>query len=247
MKIRALLILLVFVGSCSGVYYPRLEGDINGDCEVDWIEENKIINFNSATIQELSKQLKGKSDYETGNKTHSWIVDNIDGTQKQTWFGKASYVLAVQQGQCSGKSILFTALMRANGIPTRILEGWWTLKGLDFKNKHLWCEFWDNQKEEWVFVDTHSLAGGSFETLPPVIDYYFVKFCDTSTNDCYMAEPDDSINERYFPESQKMEIPGDTDGNDDVSDTELLVYIDLWTQGLVGGTDLLTAIEYWAT
>jgi len=129
---------------------------------------------------------------------------------------------------------LFTALMRANGIPTRILEGWWTLKGLDFKNKHLWCEFWDNQKEEWVFVDTHSLAGGSFETLPPVIDYYFVKFCDTSTNDCYMAEPDDSINERYFPESQKMEIPGDTDGNDDVSDTELLVYIDLWTQGFSG-------------
>ena len=38
MKIRALLILLVFVGSCSGVYYPRLEGDINDDCKVDLID-----------------------------------------------------------------------------------------------------------------------------------------------------------------------------------------------------------------
>ena len=38
MKIRALLIMLVFVGSCSGVYYPRLEGDINDDCKVDLID-----------------------------------------------------------------------------------------------------------------------------------------------------------------------------------------------------------------
>jgi len=30
--------MLVFVGSCSGVYYPRLEGDINDDCKVDLID-----------------------------------------------------------------------------------------------------------------------------------------------------------------------------------------------------------------
>ena len=34
-KLKILLVVLVIVTICSGVYYPKLDGDINGDDKVD--------------------------------------------------------------------------------------------------------------------------------------------------------------------------------------------------------------------
>jgi len=42
-------------------------------------------------------------------------------------------------------------------------------------------------------------------------------------------------------------VPGDTDGDGEVSDFELLGYIGSWSDGTVGDFDLLAAIGTWAS
>jgi len=42
-------------------------------------------------------------------------------------------------------------------------------------------------------------------------------------------------------------VPGDTDGDNEVSDFELLAYIDQWSSGEVGDFDLLSAIDAWSS
>lgn len=56
----------------------------------------------------------------------------------------------------------------------------------------------------------------------------------------------DSDNIDYLPLVMPVTCKGDTDGDNIISDFELLDYIDLWAQGLVSDSDLLDAIDNWA-
>jgi len=41
-------------------------------------------------------------------------------------------------------------------------------------------------------------------------------------------------------------IPGDTNGDGEVSDFELLAFVELWVTGEVGDFELLEAVGYWS-
>lgn len=95
----------------------------------------------------------------------------INGSQKDIIFAYNAYKYLTNKGvyttdkflsaravcktlvtDCGGFATLFTAIMRANGIPARTLAGWWALSG---DQTHCKAEFWA-KGIGWVPVDITS-------------------------------------------------------------------------------------------
>ena len=88
-----------------------------------YLEKTEIVDFDHPEVllkaKELSKGLT--SDEEIGKKCFLFVRDEIrhSGDHKDSFTTfKASEVLEKQAGWCYAKSILLTALLRANNIPT---------------------------------------------------------------------------------------------------------------------------------
>lgn len=86
-------------------------------------------------------------------KIYDWVFHNV---RKETSVGvpSAVEVLENQSGDCNEHTVLFTALARASGIPTRMAAGivyTHARGGGDGMYYHAWPEVW--LKDRWVAVD----------------------------------------------------------------------------------------------
>jgi hypothetical protein len=115
---------------------------------------------NKAVIKQ-AEQLRGSNDYATARNTLDFVHKTIQaprGNQVNNVQLTASELLDKPVGVCYDNAILMTALLRAEGIPARLIsglslqiplnkEGDWTHPG----GAHAWVEFYVDGK--WHFTD----------------------------------------------------------------------------------------------
>lgn len=122
--------------------------------DLSYLSDEKMIALNDARIKRLAGRLKANTPRETVKRIYDWITKNIKRTGYQKQDLGARYALTHKSGDCTEFMYLFSALARANGIPTRNLSGFTArenrvLRAADYHN---WNEVLIDG--EWHLVDT---------------------------------------------------------------------------------------------
>lgn len=121
------------------------------------IEENDQFLEPSPYIQCTDLQIINKAKEIVGDETNAttasaklvnWVYDYLDKNPTAS-LPSALDVLEMKKGDCNEHSILFTALARAIGLPTKIYVGLVNLYGYAYYY-HAWCAVWLGK---WVPVD----------------------------------------------------------------------------------------------
>ncbi len=118
-----------------------------------YLRAEKNIELEHPRIQSLAQELKGSSAIETARRAFNWIGANVqDQGYRQEDYG-AAYAIENGKGDCTEFSYLFVALIRANGIPARVMGGFVVerdarLRGGEYHN---WAEFYVNGA--WELAD----------------------------------------------------------------------------------------------
>ncbi|MCL1819549.1 MAG: transglutaminase-like domain-containing protein [Oscillospiraceae bacterium] len=135
-----------------------------------------------------------KGDFERARAIHDWVCDNIwydeDVLSKRVPYGEQSALSTFnsKRGVCLGYANLTAALMRAAGIPTKVVFGYalwvedeteeWTAESAAGKlnANHAWNEFYVNGR--WVITDTtwntdNSYSLGEFSRDTGLINHYY--------------------------------------------------------------------------
>lgn len=152
-----------------------------GDVFDAYIQPQQYVDSNNNAVIRQAEQLRGNSDYETARNTLSYVHKTMrspSDNQEDTVQLPASELLESPVGVCYDNAILMTALLRANGIPTRVIsglvleiplgnEGDWSHPG----GAHAWVEFYADGR--WHFADptwgifeksdTEHLSYGTYE------------------------------------------------------------------------------------
>ena len=102
-------------------------------------------------IQALAKSITAGADlpWERARRIYAWVYEHIEKTPVIS-VPSALEVLKARQGDCNEHTVLFTALARAAGIPTRIAIGLVWSETLGAFGYHAWPEVYI---EGWVPMD----------------------------------------------------------------------------------------------
>ena len=159
-----------------------------------YLEATPYIQSDDTTIVNLAREIVGeeRNAYKAAVKLCEWVHFNID---YRFLFSNvtARDVLKTRSGDCSEFSLLYTAMARATGIPTRECQG--IVYGSDGKfYRHAWVESWVG---DWITMDptwneliadaTHLKFGEMYASTPKsitpedirVLDYEFETERDT--------------------------------------------------------------------
>ncbi|MCL2704342.1 MAG: hypothetical protein FWE91_12185 [Defluviitaleaceae bacterium] len=154
----------------------------DGDVLDEYTLPQQWVDSDNGDIIRLGEELRGRNDYRTArniiryaNKT----IRGVTGNQANTSRFSASELLVRRMGVCGDYAALMTALLRAEGIPARMISGLslriplknaadWSHRGV----AHAWVEFYADGK--WHFADptwgwfnrngTAHLSYGAYET-----------------------------------------------------------------------------------
>ena len=132
-------------------------------------------------VVRVASQLRTDMPAQTASATYDWIVGNL---KAETFIAEdrgAAYALKNKYGDCTEFAYLFTAMNRANAIPTRAVGGYVNkgnavLKAVDYHN---WAEF--KVDETWQIADPQKQALMSNQT-----DYIAMRII-TADNDGTMS------------------------------------------------------------
>jgi transglutaminase-like putative cysteine protease len=104
-----------------------------------------FIESGAATVVALAQSLRRESPLETARAIHTWINGNITAESYIEEPRSAAVTLEQKRGDCTEFAHLFTALARANGIPARVVGGFFVErdKHLRAADYHNWAEFFD--------------------------------------------------------------------------------------------------------
>ena len=133
----------------------------------DFLNDEKLVQLTDPDIQRIAKRLKTKDRRETITKTYDWIVANVRNTGYVRDDLGAVQALKRKSGDCTEFMYLFTALARANGIPTRNIAGFVAkenriLRPADYHN---WNEVYLDGSWHLVDTDREVLMGKSSEYI----------------------------------------------------------------------------------
>ncbi|UCE18332.1 MAG: tetratricopeptide repeat protein [Gemmatimonadota bacterium] len=208
---------------------PALSESAAVDLPVDesdfeaYLGATPYIQSDDTTIVNLAQEIVGeeRNAYKVAVKLCEWVHFNID---YRFLFSNvtARDVLKTKSGDCSEFSLLYTAMARAAGVPTRECQG--IVYGSDGKfYRHAWIESWVG---EWVTMDptwneliadaTHLKFGEMYESTPKsitpvdirVLDYAF----ETERHTVRMSDIDlnlgfdynDSLSKKYSSLKKKL-------------------------------------------
>jgi len=115
-----------------------------------WLQPGKGIESNDRNIAAQARSIVGseKSAYEAARKLTAWVHDNVKQVREASAEPSAVAVLKDRAGLCRHNAVLYAALARAVGIPTRLASGI-MYDGSAFAF-HTWAESWVGQ---WVAMD----------------------------------------------------------------------------------------------
>jgi hypothetical protein len=91
-----------------------------------------------------------RHDLETARRIYGFVAASFDYKLGATLFGTSREALRGMRGDCSEAAMLTAALLRATGIPSRVVLGFATLDRGVFIG-HAWAEAWLGG--EWIGVD----------------------------------------------------------------------------------------------
>lgn len=151
-----------------------------GDEQAEYLKADAFAQADHPKIQQVADNAAGS---ETGRWTralaiYQWVYDTIEKTVVFS-IPSALEVLETLEGDCNEHTILYTALARAAGVPTRIAIGLTWSDELNGFYYHAWPEVYAGQ---WIWMDptlgqpiadaTHiKLFNGSIETWPQLIPF----------------------------------------------------------------------------
>jgi transglutaminase-like putative cysteine protease len=131
----------------------------------DYLKPTEQVQSDNPRIRELATQLTSgvKTEFDAVQRVISWVVDNVHYVNPPAKYD-AIYSLESGKGNCQNFSHLSAALLRAIGIPVRIVNGVtfnqpfdiaWQKGTLTFKmgqGRHSWIEVWFPELG-WVPLD----------------------------------------------------------------------------------------------
>jgi len=142
-----------------GKYDKPLE-DLDEFSRKAYLRPTNTVDWDSGEFQSWLKEtpgmLKNSSDKDIvfAYNVYRYITDKGVYTTDKYLLANSKPSLACRtlMTDCGGFATLFTAVMRANGIPARTLDGWWAVSGAQ---THCKAEFWAGGIG-WVPVDITS-------------------------------------------------------------------------------------------
>lgn len=123
--------------------------------EIDWDEQKKAIKVSQKLIADKEKELGRKLKEEEVTKVlYEYIIERIVYDYEKvkslttTYLPNIDDTITKQSGICYDYSSLFAAVLRQQGIPTKMVKGYSTFTEV----YHAWNEVYVNGK--WVIVDS---------------------------------------------------------------------------------------------
>lgn len=148
-----------------------------------WKDASPSIQSDDPEITALAKQIVGDETnaYRAASKLRDWVYKNIEYKDNSPTKESAVEILKAKNGVCRHKAILYTALARAAGIPTKLVQGIISMK-TSFES-HMWAESYVGK---WVALDPTRYSD--------FVNATCIKFADGNMEDLWC-----SWNNRYIP------------------------------------------------
>ena len=104
------------------------------------LRPNAYIQSDDPEIARVAKEVAGgeKDAWEAARKLERWVRDNVREKNLATAFASAREVLRAKEGDCTEHAVLLAALLRAAGLPSRVVGGL-VYQGRAFVG-HMWTE-----------------------------------------------------------------------------------------------------------
>lgn len=119
-------------------------------------------NNNMEAIKKAKEITKNaKTDLEKASIIYDYITKNIKYDNNKAVTVDIGYIPSVDQtfttasGICFDYSVLYGAMMRSVGVPTKVLMG----QNKDIEAYHAWNQVYLQEKDQWVTIDTTYDAG----------------------------------------------------------------------------------------
>ena len=118
-----------------------------------YLGAEKNIESDNKKIKQLAAKLKKTTNRETSKSINTWIENSLTYSGYIKDDRGAAYALNHKQGDCTEYAYLYTALARANQIPSRVIGGYVYKNNaiLDPTDFHNWSEYYSHGK--WHLVD----------------------------------------------------------------------------------------------
>lgn len=118
-------------------------------------QPERFVESDDPQLQQLARTLKAATATETAQRAYHFVRQSLARTGFTPEDRGARRALAEKAGDCTEHAYLLAALLRANGIPARVLGGYLIgesglLKAEDFHN---WTEFYADGA--WQLADAH--------------------------------------------------------------------------------------------
>lgn len=118
-----------------------------------WLSPERFIESDASELVLLAGHLRRNNDVETVRATYQWVKDELHYEGYVAQDRGALYAVRNRAGDCTEYAALLVALLRANGIPARLLGGFVVeqdalLRSVDYHN---WAEVRINA--QWHIVD----------------------------------------------------------------------------------------------
>jgi transglutaminase-like putative cysteine protease len=161
----------------------------------DYLTEESFIELSEPEIKQLAQRLSEKSDQRVLKKIFHWVTANIENVGYISREQGALQTLKSKTGDCTNTMYLFSALSRANGIPTRNMAGFTTKENALLKPRdyHNWLE---------VFVD------GQWQLIDPDKEIFMEHAADYIAMTVLKDTPtkESQLSQRLFGGSENIEI-----------------------------------------
>lgn len=122
--------------------------------------QNIAWNANSKEVKKAAELTKNEPDvqkkafilWEYIVKNYTYDYDKVDRLTNTTGYTPVNEQTFVDQsGICYDFASLYAAMLRSQGIPTKLVKGY---SPKNVKGYHAWNEFYDASQKKWIVVDT---------------------------------------------------------------------------------------------
>jgi transglutaminase-like putative cysteine protease len=137
----------------------------------------KYIEKDDKSIIEIANSFEGEDTYALVEAIYNYVMDNMEWIAYVPEDVGAKVALTDKQGDCTSYSDLFIALLRARGIPARIVEGY-TINAINLNEGHNWVEVYFDDIGWVPFDPTFDDNNGStslFNNLDNIYVYFSLK------------------------------------------------------------------------
>ena len=116
----------------------------------EYLRASSFIQSDDREIVDVAKKQAGteRDALKVARGLEKWVHENVKGKNLNTAFATAKEVLETREGDCTEHSVLLAALLRAAGLPSRVVAGLVYYDGVFVG--HMWTEV---HIGEWVPLD----------------------------------------------------------------------------------------------